>query len=81
MTLTLITELNSVLTIAKAIREGCAVYASIPDRSPREKVKGVKACCHLSRREVLTIYGWNHPIKVWMESRTEPAPEARAAAA
>jgi hypothetical protein len=79
--LTVETDLHSVLNIAKAVRDGCAVYASLVDRIGKERVKGVKACGHLTKREVLTVYGWNHPTRVWMESSVAPIPEASAAAA
>ena len=61
-------ELKSILTIAKAVRNNIPVYASIPGRSPRERVKNVKGCFHLKKYEVLTVFGWNHPDKVWTET-------------
>lgn len=65
--LTIETELKSVLTIAKALREGCTVYATLPDKPGNYRVRGVKGCAHLSKREVLTAAGWNHPVRVWIE--------------
>lgn len=63
----IVEELKSVLTINKAVRNGLPVYASILDRSQKERVKGARACPHLPKREVLTVFGWNHPVKVWSE--------------
>lgn len=66
--LAVVEEMKSILTIANALRRGALVYASIKGKSTKEQVKSVRACSHKTKTEVLTVFGWNHPAKVWSET-------------
>lgn len=70
----IVEEVKSVLTINKALREGKAVFCSVPDLVERERVHQAKVCPHLVKREVLTVHGWKHPSQVWIETSSETAP-------
>ena len=79
--LTVVTYLHGYAPVAKALQEGKTVFCGLLDRQDKERVKAVRKCGHLSKREVLTAYGWNHPVQVWIESGADTGTPARALAA
>lgn len=79
--LTLETELHSVLSIAKALREGATVYTNLKEHPEfKLKVADVRAVHGSADVEVLTVFGRRVASRVWIETAAgdEPATEAAA---